>query len=459
MEKRFNGPMEKSSRILIVDDSTAMRSALIRTLRSLEADIEQAENGQLGLEKANNNKYDLIITDVDMPVMDGFTFCRELRASPNVNGTPVIILSSHDKDSDIEHGFELGASAYVSKTNAQEQLPQVIEGLLEKASLLHQRLVMVVDDSDIIRNIIKDGLVKEGFEVVTAENGKIALDFLNNCKPDLIISDLNMPVMGGPEFCRNIRNTPGISSIPFVAMSKESDRYKLRHMLQSGAATYIIKPFNIDQLVITVEKLLSDHFQLMLKERERLESDRQAMLGSISSLVQALEARDQYTRGHSEEVSEICTELAIKLNVDQEDLENITIAARLHDVGKIGVRDDILLKPGKLTDAEFAIIKRHPLVGSKILAPIESLKKAIPIVLSHHERFDGKGYPEGLKGLDIPFWARVTAVADTYHALTSDRPYRQGMPQEKAFQIIADARGTQLCPECVDLFLDWIIKS
>lgn len=457
--KAVNGIMEKSSRILIVDDSTAMRSALIKTLRSFEADIDQAENGQLGLEMASQKKYDLIITDVDMPVMDGFTLCRKLRANPNVNGTPVIILSSHDKDSDIEHGFELGASAYVSKTNAQEQLPHVIEGLLEKISLLHRRLVMVVDDSEIIRNIIKKGLIKESFEVITAENGNAALNLLNEAKPDLIICDLNMPVMDGLDFCRTIRKTPAISSIPFVAMSKESDRYKLRHMLQSGAATYIIKPFNIDQLVIMVEKLLSDHFQLMLKERERLESDRQAMLGSISSLVQALEARDQYTRGHSEAVSEICTILAKRMHVGQEELENITIAARLHDVGKIGVRDDILLKPGRLTDAEFAIIKRHPVVGAKILAPIQSLEKAIPIVLSHHERFDGKGYPEGLKGLDIPFWARVTAVADTYHALTSDRPYRQGLPKEKGFQIIADARGTQLCPECVDLFLDWILEN
>ncbi len=451
--------MKKAPKILIVDDSLAMRSALVKVLRPLDAIIDQAENGELGLAQATANKYDLIITDVDMPVMDGFTLCRELRACANVNGTPVIILSSHDKDSDIEHGFELGASAYVSKTNAKDHLPHVIEGLLQKVSLLHRRLVMIVDDSEIIRNIIHDGLVKEGFKVISAENGKSALELLQDCKPDLIICDLNMPVMDGLSFCKTVRKTPSLSSIPFVAMSKESDLFKLRHMLQSGAATYIIKPFNVDQLIIIVEKLLSDHFQLLLKERERLEADRQAMLGSISSLVQALEARDQYTRGHSEEVSEICTQIAKKIQVGQEELENITIAARLHDVGKIGVRDDILLKPGKLTDAEFAIIKRHPLVGSKILAPIESLEKAIPIVLNHHERFDGKGYPEGLKGLDIPFWARVTAVADTYHALTSDRPYRQGLPQEKALQIIADARGTQLCPECVDIFLDWVLDD
>ncbi len=451
--------MDVPYRILVVDDSAAMRHALVRTLRHLNPRIDQAENGQVGLEMAHRNSYDLVITDVDMPLMDGFTLCNALKSSPEINGVPVIILSSHDKDTDIEHGFEVGASAYVSKTNAQQQLPHVVESMLQKVTLLRKRLIMVVDDSRIIINVIQKGLHKEGFEVLTAANGREALDLLNSHEPDLIISDLNMPVMDGLAFCKTVRTLPHFSGIPFIAMSSESDRYRMRQMLQSGAATYIVKPFNVEQLIIMVERLLSDHFQLMLKERERLETERHAMLASISSLVQALEARDQYTRGHSEEVSTIAVELAKRLNVRPDELEDIAIAARLHDLGKIGVRDEVLLKPGKLTDAEFAMIKRHPVVGAKILKPIPSLEKAIPIVLSHHERFDGKGYPEGLKGTDIPFWARITAVADTFHALTSDRPYRKGLPQEKALQIIADVRETQLCPECVDLFLDYILET
>ncbi len=448
--------MKHQPRILIVDDSTAIRNALYRTLRPLTLELDQAENGQIGLESAHQRPYDLIITDVDMPIMDGFTFCKALKLSPKVNNIPVVILSSHDKESDIEQGFEVGASAYVSKTNAQQQLPKVVENLLEKTRLLKKRLVLVVDDSRLITNIVQTGLLKEGFDVLTAQNGRQAIDVLSVHRPDLIISDLNMPVMDGLTLCRTLRQHPEFSSIPFVCMSSESDRYRMRQMLQSGAATYIVKPFNVDQLVIMVEKLLSDHFQLMLKERERLETERQAMLASISSLVQALEARDQYTRGHSEEVSKITIELAKRMNIAQDELEDIEIAARLHDMGKIGVRDDVLLKPGKLTDAEFAMIKRHPVIGAKILAPIPSLEKAIPIVLSHHERFDGKGYPEGLKGTKIPFWARITAVADTYHALISNRPYRNSLPKERALQIIEDVRGSQLCPESVDLFLEWI---
>jgi len=238
--------MKHQPRILIVDDSTAMRNAIVRTLRPLSPTIEQAENGQVGFDTVQQKTFDLIVTDVDMPVMDGFTFCKALQSNPKTSGTPVVILSSHDKDSDIEHGFEIGASAYVSKNNAQQVLPQVVERLLEKATLLKKRLIMVVDDSKLIVNIVKKGLKKEGFDVLSAQNGQEALDLLSRTTPDLIISDLNMPVMDGLTLCRTLRQQPEFSGIPFVCMSSESDRYRMRQMLQSGAATYIVKPFNVD---------------------------------------------------------------------------------------------------------------------------------------------------------------------------------------------------------------------
>lgn len=454
MLQQMNAP----HRILIVDDSFAMRSALVRTLRSDHLIIEQAEDGLAGLEKVKQSHFDLIITDVDMPGMDGFTFCKTLRDEETINAPPVLILSSHDKESDIEHGFQVGASAYLSKTDAQAHLPGLVDRLLKHSTLMRERLVMVVDDSPVILDIISKGLIKEGFQVVAASSGQEALRALENMRPDLIISDLNMPEMDGIAFCQTVQQRPSLAAVPFITMGTESDRGKMRQVLQSGACTYILKPFNIDQLMITVEKLLSDHFLLVLKDRERLETEQRLMLASISSLVEALEARDPYTRGHSEAVCDIVTSVARKLKLNERNVRDISIAARLHDLGKIGVRDDILLKPAPLTDGEYAIIRQHPVIGAKILEPIPSLKEMIPIVLSHHERYDGLGYPEGLKKDQIPFWARMTAVADTYHALTSDRPYRQGMPQHKALQIIADARESQLCPKCVDLFLAWILE-
>jgi len=138
------------------------------------------------------------------------------------------------------------------------------------------------------------------------------------------------------------------------------------------------------------------------------------------------------------------------MNADAESRESLVIAGRLHDIGKIGVPDSVLLKPDRLSREEFAIIKEHPKIGASILGAIPSMRPLLPVILHHHERFDGKGYPDGLKGTEIMLWARMTAVADTYHALTSDRPYRRGMSHEQAMDIIEDVRGTQLCPDCVD---------
>ena len=142
------------------------------------------------------------------------------------------------------------------------------------------------------------------------------------------------------------------------------------------------------------------------------------------------------------------------MSIRPDDVEAITLGGRLHDLGKIGVLDRVLLKPGALSEIEFDIIRRHPVIGADILQPVPSLAKIIPVVLHHHERFDGKGYPDHLHGYNIPLWARITAIGDTFHALTSDRPYRTGMVQEKALQIIKEASGTQLCPDCVKVFLD-----
>ena len=301
--------------------------------------------------------------------------------------------------------------------------------------------------------IIERALVAAGFNVFTAENGVKALEILETIKPDLILSDIIMPEMDGITFCRMVKGNSKLKSIPFVVMSTKSDRQGMRHILQYGAAAYLVKPFNIEQLIVTIEKILSDQFLLLLKDRERLQGEQQMMISSITSLIAALEARDLYTKGHSLSVAKIVEKMANILNVDLEDFEALMIGARLHDLGKIGVVDRVLLKPGRLTEEEFSIIKKHPVIGAQILKPISSFEaKIIPIVMYHHEHLDGKGYPEGLKGSSIPFWARLTAVADVFDALTSDRPYRPAMQKEKAFQIIEESKGTHLCPDCVEIF-------
>jgi response regulator RpfG family c-di-GMP phosphodiesterase len=441
--------------ILVIDDSHATRRGVKKILEPLNMEIAEASDGQQGLELAKNGEFDLIITDIDMPKMNGIELCRRLKNTQDTRTIPVIMLSSFDSEADINRGFQAGASAYISKKEARLCLQDSVKEILSKAKFQRERIIMVVDDSYMIRHLVGDGLAQAGFQVINAENGEKALHILENVRPDLILSDINMPQMDGFAFCEKVHANPELASIPFVVMSTNSDRSYMKRMLSYGAEAYLVKPFNIDQVVILIEKLLSDQFLLLLKEKERLDLERNLMLASITSLVTALESRDHYTRGHSEVVARIVSGMASVKGLSKEEIEMITIGVKLHDIGKIGISDNILLKPGRLTDEEFAHIKQHPTIGANILKSIHSLRDVLSIVQCHHERMDGKGYPHGLKGDEIPLWARMTAIADTYHALISDRPYREAMSQEKAFKIIDEVKGSQLCPECVDVFFKW----
>ncbi len=443
-------------KILIIDDSPFFRSQIENELKSIDASFSHAEDGRKGLDMALLDSYDLIISDIEMPNMDGFALCSKLKVNPNTISIPVILISSNDTEKYIDKGFKVGADSYIIKTDLKTKLLDTTLEVLEKSKFHNNNSILVVDDSSTIRSIVKDAFEKAGFHVTTAENGKMALKKIQEDPPDLILSDIDMPEMSGIELCNKVRMEPELKAIPFVIMSANDNRATMRQLLERGVSAYLVKPFNMEQMVITIEKLLSDQYLILLKEKERLDSERQFMLSGITSLITALEARDHYTCGHSQAVAAIVEKMAVKMGMSMEDIESINIAGKLHDLGKIGVPDSVLLKPGRLTDDEFNLVKEHPLVGVNILGNIASLARIIPAIRHHHERFDGKGYPDGIKGSSIPIWARIMAVADTYHALTSDRPYRDGMPLQKAMDIILTAKGTQLCPDCVDVFVELI---
>lgn len=444
--------------ILVVDDSKFLRKAMQRELERLGAKVALAEDGEQGFVYACQHAHslDLVISDVDMPHMDGFTLCRKLKESADTSSLPIVICSSRDSEQAIEMGFKAGADGYIPKTNGRTDFLQQVQHILERTNIVKNKRVLVVDDALFIRNSLKDELRAEGFEVYTASNGQEALEFLHGKdapRIHIIVSDIEMPVMNGLDFLIAIKHSALLKNIPFLVMTSNSEERVIHRIFQAGAASYLAKPFNSTHLIHTIKKLLSDQFLQLLREKERLEGERNLLLGSITSLIQALEARDHYTRGHSTEVARIVSKMANELGLDADTREKLNIAASLHDLGKIGIPDHILLKPGKLTDEEFSIIKQHPTIGADILRPIPSMSDLIPAVLSHHEHMDGTGYPQGLKGQEIPLFGRIIAVADVYHALTSDRPYRKGMPHEKAIAIILEEKGSHLCPECVDAFL------
>lgn len=450
---------EPQTHILVVDDSNSVRHAMNSHLTKAGFDVTLACDGKEGLAKALTNTFDLIITDIDMPEMDGFELCTRLKKEHKTSHIPIIVLSSRDSDDSVEQGFRVGADAYLAKNSDIEDNIERIKEILNARNFLTGSRVLVADDSSSVRLFLQSGLENEGFVVKTAENGKAAFDMLADFKPDLIISDLMMPKMDGFELYRAVRQSLEFNTIPVVIMSSLSDKPLMRRIMREGAATYLIKPFTINQISIVIEEIFSSNFRLLLEEKQRLAMEQQLTLAAIASLVQALEARDSLTRGHSERVALIAVGIGEEMEFKQPELERLKLIGQLHDLGKIGVRDDVLLKEGPLNLNEFEHVKNHSNVVANILRPIKSLHDILEVSTSHHERWDGKGYPDGLAGEDIPFYARIITVADVFEAVTSERPYRDSMPKSVAREIIAEERGKQLCPTCVDAFLKWFERT
>ncbi|GAB4237707.1 MAG: hypothetical protein Kow00109_11800 [Acidobacteriota bacterium] len=442
--------------ILVVDDSPVMRASMTRALRPVTSKVLQAENGSRGLEIARRQRVDLIVSDVDMPELNGIEFCRRLRQNPETLGTPVILVSSFDTDADIERGFSAGATAYLSKTDGAARVIEVVEEILQRRRHQRNQTILVVEDSPSIRSLLSRNLREAGFRVLEAGGHREAIQLLAREIPDLVLGEADLEPQGGRSLVRLVKDHTGNREVPVIVMTAMGERGHVRRILQEGAAAFIAKPFNIDELVVLVERILADRLRLLLQEREHLDRERQLILESISSLVSALEARDPYTRGHSEAVAELVAAMVEVTGAPETQVERARLGGRLHDIGKIGVPDRILLKEGPLTDEEFALVRRHPLIGARILENIASLRDVCEIVRHHHERYDGKGYPDGLAGEEIPLLARFTAVADTFHALTSERPYRPAQTPLQALEIIKDAQGTQLCPQAVEVFFELV---
>jgi response regulator RpfG family c-di-GMP phosphodiesterase len=451
--------MTRQQQVLIVDDSMMMRKVARDYIGITNVNFSEAANARHGLDLVKEKDFDLIITDIDMPGLSGLEFCKCIKADSKKRDTPIIVLTSLETEKEIDRSFQAGASAYVSKSEIKKDLGDTVSEILNKSKFNRGQTVLVVEDSKMICNIVEKGLSQAGFQILTAENGQIALEIMGTKLPDLILSDIEMPVMDGFEFCKAVQKKPDYKAIPFVVMSTLNSRRTMNRMLNEGAETFVTKPFNIDQLVIMIDKLLSDQYLSLLTRKKKLDDERKITLSSIASLVTALEARDPYTKGHSEQVSTIVAAMAKAHGESQDMINLIQIGAKLHDIGKIGIKDSALLKDGPLTDKEYSHIKQHVLIGASILEPITSLSEIIPMIRDHHEQYDGLGYPRGLKGDEIHIWARMTSVADTFHAITSNRTYHKGSSIEEAVETINNQSGSQFCPYCVDLFMEYLKKE
>lgn len=439
-------------RILVVDDSRMIRSMLLRLLEPLEAVVATAEHGEEALELARTESFDLVISDIEMPRMDGFELCRRLKQDPDTRGIPIIILSTVDTEESIEKGFTLGVAAYVTKRNVNEDLIPRIQEVLRRTFVLKGRVILLVDDSPFILKTLTDSLAQAGLVPYAAADGREALQVLENVTPDLIVSDIKMPNMDGAALCEAIKRDERLAHVPFVVMSVISDRRVMREMTGRGAAAYLVKPFNVEQLVMMSERLLSEHVQILLEENRFFQHDRDGLLDSLFDLISRWEARNKPFAAHSAAVGRLAGQIGKVLGFDDANLRKLECAARLHDVGKVVLPDTVLLKPAPLEPEEARLIESHPAAGAEMLKHSPGLADIIPGVLHHHERMDGSGYPQGLTGESIPLLARIIAVADTYTALVSNRPQRPAYSKDKALQIIDDAKGGGLCPTSVNAF-------
>jgi putative two-component system response regulator len=318
-------------------------------------------------------------------------------------------------------------------------------------------LVLIVDDEYIGRETLQSVLEGEGYELEMAENGPQAIEKAKQLLPDVILLDVMMPGMTGFEVCQRIRSDPQIAEIPIIILTALDDRESLLNALKAGADDFISKPFDRYELrarLLGITRL--NRYQKLLQERAKLREANAQLLNAyeatIEGLSHALDLRDRETEGHSQRVTEVTVKLAQALHISDEEIVHIRRGALLHDIGKIGIPDSILHKPDSLTPEEWVIMRKHPQFAYNMLSPIEYLHLALDIPYTHHEKWDGTGYPRGLKGDEIPMSARLFAIADVWDALTSDRPYRPAWSQEEARNYIREQSGKHFDPQVVDLF-------
>ncbi len=334
-------------------------------------------------------------------------------------------------------------------------------------------VILVVDDQPQNIELLEAYLVPQGYEIIKAANGEEALSILSGNPIDLILLDVMMPGMDGFEVTRRVRQDKAHQLLPIILLTALRETEDRVRGIEAGCDDFISKPFDRIELFARVRSLLKvkAYNDLLSNYREELESEvfkrteelkrafekiKAASLDTIYRLSIASEYKDEDTGAHIKRMSHYSAAIARRMGLDENTIEMILYAAPMHDVGKIGIPDKILMKPGKLDPQEWEIMKTHSVIGARILAgsDAEFIQLGETIAHFHHEKWDGSGYPDGLKGIDIPISCRIVAIADVFDALTSKRPYKEPFSLEKSLSIIRDGNGSHFDPDVVDAFFD-----
>lgn len=325
--------------------------------------------------------------------------------------------------------------------------------------------VLVVDDSTLNLRVATN-ILKEHFGVVCAKSGAAALEEIEKQIPDLILLDYHMPVMDGFQFIEKLRDIEEYKDIPIIMLTADNDRDTEVRGFQAGVMDFIAKPFVNEIMVQRVGRILElsrlkKNLECEVKVQTERAEERQLQLEKLSeevmrTLANTIDAKDPYTNGHSMRVAKYSMEIAKRAGMTREQQKEVYQMALLHDIGKIGVPDEIINKDTRLTDEEYAAIRKHPAIGSDILQTIEEIPDIMIGARWHHERYDGHGYPDGLAGTEIPEIARIIGVADAYDAMTSKRSYRNILSQEVVRGEIERGKCTQFDPDYAEIMIQMI---
>ena len=285
--------------------------------------------------------------------------------------------------------------------------------------------ILVADDQAANRELLEELLTAQGFKVITVTDGAALLHELTRVPVDLLLLDVMMPHLSGFEVCQKVKNNPDTYLIPVILITALSDKQDRIEGIKAGADDFLSRPVDRTELLARVRSLLTLKYRT--DELERAES-------ILFSLARSIEGKDPYTHGHCERLADYSACLGEHLKLSPDQIIALRRAGVVHDIGKVAVPDNILLKPGRLTAEEWKLVQEHPLVGERICAPLKSFRSVLPIIRHHHEKLDGSGYPDGLRGDDIPVTARVLQIVDVYDALTTVRPYKPAFSITDALQ-------------------------
>lgn len=466
----FHAP---DAHILVVDDTEVNLEVIKNLLKQTKVNIDIAPSGKMAIALAGKNHYDVIFIDHMMPEMDGIETLARLKEEHPDADTVYVALTANAVSGARQMYLDKGFVDYLSKPVDGKRLEDMLKTYLPKDKIVpveasspvdtgervyNDKKILVVDDDEVII-AAAENILGGAFTVVSCQEGAKALSVAKTEMPALILLDINLGGMNGFEVLQSLNNDPVLCEIPVMFITADEDREKEVLGLKNGAADFIRKPFIPEVLlqrsmsVISLDKLRKDLKGEVRRQSRRADRLTKEMMVALSHTV---DAKDHYTNGHSERVATYAAEIARRMGKSPDEQKMLFEIGLLHDIGKIGIPEEIINKTARLTDEEFATIKKHTEIGCEILKGISDMPELCMGARSHHEKYNGTGYPDGLSADAIPEVARIICVADCYDAMTSTRTYSEPKAQDVVRAEIVRCSGTQFDPVIADVMLSMI---